>query len=90
MEAAAAAALNGLLPGGETSVGTKVEIEHTAAAPVGMEVFAKAELVESDGRRLVFAVEAYDAEGTVGRGRHERVLVDKARFMERVEKKVKQ
>lgn len=89
MEAAAVAALNGSLPGGKTSVGTKVEIEHTAATPVGMEVFAKAELVESDGRRLVFTVEAYDAEGTVGRGRHERVLVDESRFMERVEQKSK-
>ncbi|MEW6447331.1 MAG: hotdog domain-containing protein [Bacillota bacterium] len=87
MEAAAVAALNGSLRAGQTSVGTKVEIEHTAATPVGMEVFAKAELVEIDGRRLVFAVEAYDAAGTVGRGRHERFLVDEDRFLERAEQK---
>ncbi|MEW6771905.1 MAG: hotdog domain-containing protein [Bacillota bacterium] len=84
MEAAAVAALNGVLPEGETTVGTKVELEHVAATPVGMEVRARAELVEVEGRRLVFTVEAHDSAGIVGRGRHERLAVDEARFLNRV------
>lgn len=89
MEAAAVAALNGVLPEGETTVGTKVELEHVAATPVGMEVSARAELVEVEGRRLVFAVEARDSAGIVGRGRHERLAVDEARFLDRVVKRKK-
>ncbi|MEW6171975.1 MAG: hotdog domain-containing protein [Bacillota bacterium] len=87
MEAAAVAALNGVLPQGQTSVGTKVDVEHLAATPVGMEVVAVAELTEVDGRRLVFAVEARDPAEVVGRGRHERFLIDEARFLAKVAQK---
>ena len=51
---------------GEGTVGTKLEIAHNAATPVGMQVWCESELVEVDGRRLVFKVEAFDAKGSIG------------------------
>ncbi|MFI6176158.1 thioesterase family protein [Nonomuraea sp. NPDC051191] len=70
---------------GETSVGTRVELEHLAASPLGAHVELTAELTEVDGRRLVFTFEARDLQGTVvGRGTVERVVVDRARFLARV------
>ncbi|KAB2350699.1 thioesterase family protein [Actinomadura rudentiformis] len=70
---------------GQTSVGTRVELEHRAASPVGTRMTISAELVEADGRRLAFAVKAVDEHGTVvGEGRIERVVVDRARFLSRV------
>lgn len=65
----------------ESSVGTKVEIEHIAATPVGMEVTATAVLEEVDGRRLVFSVTAEDNCGVIGKGMHERFIVNKDKFM---------
>ncbi len=62
------------------SVGTLLEIRHTAPTPVGMEVTCESELIELDGRRLVFAVRAYDAAGLVGEGRHERFVVQNEKF----------
>lgn len=52
---------------GEGTVGTKLEIAHNAATPVGMQVWCESELVEVDGRRLVFKVEAFDAKGSTRR-----------------------
>ncbi|MEU1728020.1 hotdog domain-containing protein [Nonomuraea sp. NPDC005692] len=70
---------------GETSVGTRVELEHLAASAVGDHVELTAELTDVDGRRLVFAFEARDRQGTlVGRGTVERVVVDRARFLARL------
>lgn len=62
------------------TVGTLLEIKHTAPTPVGMEVTCKSTLVEVDGRRLVFEVTAYDAKGTVGEGRHERFVIRNDKF----------
>lgn len=87
MENAAINALAGRLEEGQTTVGTKVEIAHTAATPIGMTVTAQAELVEADGRRLVFHVSAADDAGPVGSGTHERFIVDVAKFLERVKQK---
>lgn len=87
VEAAAVAALNGTLSEEQTSVGTRVELEHLAATPVGMGVVATAELIKVDGRRLTFAFEARDDVEIVGRGRHERFLVEESRFMTRVNRK---
>lgn len=84
LEGAAIAALEGRLPAGQISVGTRLDVRHLAATPVGMTVRATATLTEVDGRRLVFAVEAYDEAEQVGAGMHERFLVDKARFEARV------
>lgn len=75
MEQAAIDAIRDCLLAGEGSVGTKVEMSHLAATPVGMTVKAAAELVEVDGKRLVFEVVAADDVETVGKCRHERYIV---------------
>lgn len=84
MEGAAVAALEGHLADGQTSVGTRLDVRHLAATPVGMTVRAVATLTEVDGRRLVFVVEAHDDAEQVGAGTHERFVVDRARFEARV------
>ncbi len=71
-----------------TTVGTMVEMRHLAATPVGMTARAKATLLETDGRRFLFSVEAWDAKDKIAEGRHERfVIPDLARFLERTMKK---
>jgi len=87
MENAAINALKGSLSEGEGSVGTKVDIAHTAATPPGMTVTARAELVEVDRKRLVFKVSATDDNGPIGQGRHERFIVNLAKFMAKAEEK---
>jgi fluoroacetyl-CoA thioesterase len=84
MEQAAIAAIRPYLAAGEGSVGTRVEISHLAATPVGMTVRATAELVEVAGKKLTFAVEAFDDREKVGEGRHERYIIDNAKFLARV------
>lgn len=69
---------------GETTVGTLVQVRHLAATPVGMRVVATAELVEIDGRRLVFRVEARDERQVIGEGTHERTRVLLDRFLARL------
>jgi len=83
MEGAAVDAVDPDLPAGQQTVGTRVDIEHLAATPVGGRVTARATLVSVDGRRLRFEVLAEDGAGLIGRGTHERVIVDVARFMAR-------
>ena len=62
------------------TVGTLLEIRHTAPTPIGMDVTCESELVEVDGRRLVFTVQAHDAKGRVGEGRHERFVIQNEKF----------
>lgn len=69
---------------GETTVGTLVNVRHLAATPVGARVVATAELVEIDGRRLVFHVTAHDGRQLIGEGTHERARVLLDRFLARV------
>jgi fluoroacetyl-CoA thioesterase len=64
----------------EQTVGTHINVSHQAATPPGMEVTATVELVEVDGKRLVFQVEAHDGVDVISRGRHERFLINKERF----------
>lgn len=66
---------------GQTSVGTRVEMEHIAASPLGTHVEINAELTEVDGRRLVFSFLARDRNTVVGRGTIERVVVDREKFL---------
>jgi predicted thioesterase len=87
MENAAFAATAHILPTGQTTVGTRVEINHLAATPVGMQVRARAELTRIEGKRLFFNVEAWDQVEKIGEGKHERFIVDAARFAERLSKK---
>lgn len=89
MENAAFSALQALLPEGQTSVGTRVDIRHLAATPIGMRVTATAELLEVDGRRLVFRVEARDEKELIGDGQHERAIITLDRFLSRVEEKAR-
>lgn len=72
----------------QSSVGTIVNIRHLAATPVGMQVVTKAELIEVDGRRLRFHIEAWDAVEKIAEGEHERFLIDCERFTQRLEKKI--
>ncbi|HTG01856.1 MAG TPA: thioesterase family protein, partial [Nitrospirota bacterium] len=64
----------------EQTVGTHIDVSHIAATPVGFEVTAKVKLVEVDRRRLVFEVEAHDGVELISKGRHERFVIDKAKF----------
>jgi predicted thioesterase len=90
IEAAALAAVEHLLPPGQQSLGTHLDVRHFAATPVGMRVSAEAELIRIDGRLLTFRVSATDATELIGDGTHERVVVTLARFDERVRKKAAQ
>ena len=87
MEEAALNAVEGLLPEGHQTVGTRLDITHTAATPVGMRVRATAELVRVEGRKLTFRVAARDEKEAIGEGTHERIIVNVARFDKRAQDK---
>ncbi len=89
MENAAFNTIQPLLPEGQSSVGTRLDIRHLAATPIGMRVTATAELLEVDGRRLVFRVEARDERELIGEGQHERFIINLERFLSRVEEKAR-
>jgi len=81
------ALLQPYLAPGQRTVGKRVEMSHTAATPVAMEVTAEVELVEIDGRRLRFRATCRDEKEPIGEGFHERMVVDDARFMARLARK---
>lgn len=81
IEGCCAESVEGLLGEGNTSVGTKVEVEHLAASPIGASVLCKSTLTAVDGRRLDFEVEVFDNAGLIGKGRHTRFTVDADRFV---------
>lgn len=87
IEAAALAAAEHLLPAGHQSLGIQLDVGHFAATPVGMRVVATAEVVAVEGRSITFKVSARDEREEIGGGAHKRVVVDVARFDERVRKK---
>lgn len=84
MEGAAVDCVERLLPTGHESLGTHIDVSHSAPTPEGLTVTATATLTSADGRKLVFAVEAHDGVETIGQGTHTRVVVDTARFMTRL------
>ena len=84
METAAMEALRGRLSDGDTTVGTRIEVSHLAATPLGDEVRAEATLTSVDGRRLTFEIVAHDSSQKIGEGRHERVIVSRERFVARL------
>lgn len=88
MESAAQSAIAPHLQEGQTAVGVHVNMRHLAATPVGMQVWIQAELIEVNGRRLRFYIEAYDNTERVGEAEHERVIIDRARFLAGVTRKV--
>ncbi|RLE37373.1 thioesterase [Candidatus Woesearchaeota archaeon] len=70
----------------EATVGTHVDVYHKAPAPLSSKVTVESELIQVDGRRLVFKVRAYSGSITIGEGMHERYIVDLNKFMTKVEK----
>jgi predicted thioesterase len=89
IEAAALAAVEHLLPAGHQSLGIHLDVRHFAATPVGLRVTAAAEVTGVEGRTVTFRVEARDEREPVGGGTHQRVVVNVARFDQRVQRKVR-
>jgi fluoroacetyl-CoA thioesterase len=86
-EAAAVAALAGELAAGESSVGTRVQLDHLVASPVGEQISVRAEVAHIDGRLLHFRVAAHRSDGClVGQGEVTRVVVDRERFLARAQR----
>ena len=73
---------------GQGSVGTKLDVSHDAPTPLGMTVTCESELIEIDGRRLVFSVIAKDEQGIIGKGTHERFVVNEQNFQEKTNRKM--
>ena len=88
MEAAALQAVEGLLPAGHQTVGTHLDITHTAATPVGMRVRAYAEVTKVEKRTLTFNVYAEDEKERIGGGVHERIIINLERFDQRMQEKI--
>ena len=86
MENAAMLAVRDHLPEGSATVGTQISTSHLKASPLGASIPASAELVEVDGRRLTFAVKAWDEKGTIGEGTHTRFVVDRERFLSKLQR----
>ena len=87
VEAAALAACEHLLPEGHQTLGTNLNVSHTAATPVGGLVVATARVTVVEGREIVFAVEARDDIDVIASGTHVRVVVNVAKFEARVARK---
>lgn len=83
MEAAASESVAPYLEAGCGTVGTRLDVRHLSATPVGMKVSAESEVVEVEGKRIVFRVAAYDECGLIGEGLHERVIITEKRFTEK-------
>jgi fluoroacetyl-CoA thioesterase len=79
--------LRPFLAPGQHTVGIHVDAGHVAATPVGMKVTAEVELIEIDGKTLLFKVACRDEAGLIGEGTHRRAIIDVARFMQRLQEK---
>ncbi|MBQ6498675.1 MAG: thioesterase family protein [Ruminococcus sp.] len=90
IEGCCAESVEDMLPQGITTVGTKVEVEHLAASPLGASILCKSRLTAYDGRRLDFEVEVFDNAGLIGKGTHTRFTVDAQRFIDKAYSKPKQ
>ena len=89
MENAALNAIRAYLDPGESAVGTAVDVRHLAATPAGHEVSAEAEVTRVDGHRVEFDVKARDEKEEIGRGTHERMVIDMRRLDQRLSGKSK-
>lgn len=89
IEAASLKAAEHLLPPGHQSLGTRLDVKHYAATPVGMRIKATAEVVKVEGRLIYFVVKAEDEKEPIGDGTHERVVVNVERFDRRVQRKLR-
>lgn len=88
MENVASSSVAPYLNEGEGTVGTKMNVSHVSASPVGIEVRIETVLTEVDRRRLVFDVKAYDAAGLIGEGVHERFIIQNEKFMAKTSAKL--
>lgn len=88
MEGAACEAIAACIPEGQTTVGTELNISHTSATPVGLEVRAEAEVTAVEGKKISFAITAFDEAGEIGKATHTRVLVNSERFLEKTYQKL--
>lgn len=88
MEKAATEAVETLVPEGWTTVGISLHVAHTAATPVGLTVRAEAEVTAVEGRKIIFTVRAYDDQGEIGVGSHERFAVAREKFLAKAAAKV--
>ncbi|MBR0484695.1 MAG: dihydrolipoamide acyltransferase [Oscillospiraceae bacterium] len=87
MEEAACAAVKPFLDENETTVGTSLHIEHTSSTPMGMTVFAEAEIIAVNGREITFQVTARDEIGDIGHGVHKRFVVKSDKFQAKTDTK---
>ncbi|WP_196603563.1 thioesterase family protein [Pectinatus haikarae] len=83
MERAASQLAQEYLPEGWTSVGISISVAHISASPIGMKVRAEAEITAFDGRKISYKVTAFDESGEIGKGTHERFVVDEVKFMQK-------
>lgn len=84
MENAALNAIKPYLNAGESALGTRVDVQHLAATPAGRRVTGEAEVTKIDGRRIEFRIRARDGAEEIGIGTHDRMIIDLAKFMERL------
>ena len=87
MEGAAVNAVQAALAPDEGTVGSRLDVTHDAATPIGLKVWAEAELVKVEGRKLTFAVAAYDEREKIGGGVHERFIIKPEKFLARAQGK---
>ena len=76
------------LEAGSGTVGTKLEITHDSASPLGIKVWAESEVTQVDGKRIVLKVAAYDEKGLIGQGVHERFIITNDRFLAKAGRKL--
>lgn len=88
MEEAAWKSIAPYLEPGQSTVGTRLNVSHDSATPVGMRVWAESEVTQVDGKRLVLKVAAFDERGPIGQGTHERFIVTDERFLSKTARKL--
>ena len=85
MEQAAVNALSGTIEPGKATVGTRIDIRHNAATPLGMRAWTNAVVTAEEGRAITFEIEAFDEAGSIATAVHQRFVVDAERFMQKAE-----
>lgn len=88
MEGAAAKTVLPFISEDESTVGTHLNVSHSAATPIGMKVWAEATVTAAEGKKITFEVVAYDEEGEIGRGTHERFIIRPDKFLAKVQAKL--
>ena len=88
MEGAACEAIAEAIPEDQTTVGIELNLQHTAATPVGMEVWAVAEVTAVEGKIISFQIQAFDEAGQIGSATHKRALINSQRFLDKTYSKL--